>query len=225
MSSKMNRQLVRSSVFVILGIGVWLAISDNAAHGRPSFGGNCANCHSNVQEGLMQVTDEDTILDLGTQLDGSTPGPLKTFNASPGETVSLSMEVLNGSPDYALELQGLETGGQQNDQANKLVWTEANDPGNVWTERGNPPYFTKDNNGGGIAWGGTPVTYSFDLQIDPSTPVDVYELEFAIATGAFSYEDENFYLNVVPVPEPSSVALIVLGIVGIGVLGRRRARR
>ena len=101
MSSNMNRQLIQSSAFIVLGIGVWLAVSDNAAFGRPSFGGSCANCHSNAQEGLMQVNNEDTTLDLGTQLDGNMRGPLKTFEASPGETVSLSMEVLNGSPDYA----------------------------------------------------------------------------------------------------------------------------
>lgn len=220
MSRGKKQEVVRWSILVALCLVCSLVICENAAQARPSFGASCSSCHGNVQDGLMQVTDEDKIVDLGTQLDGKTRGPLKTFEAAPGDTVTLSMEVLDGSPNYSVQLKRLETGGQQNDQANKLVWTEANDPTNVWSEWGDPPYFTKDENNDGIVWEGATVGFTFDLLIDPSTPVDLYDLEYAIATGAFGYQDEHFYLSVVP--EPTSIALMSLGLIGIGFVGRRR---
>ena len=202
MKQHMKRPVV--TVFRLAGLVavIYLASMSKVACAKPSFGANCANCHTNSQDGLMQVTDQDTVLDLGTQLDGNTRGPLKTFEASPGDTVSLAMDVLNGAPGYAVELKRLESGGQQNDLANKLVWTAANDASNRWVRRGDPPYFTKDNNNGAIAWTGSPVTYTFDLLIDPNTPLDVYDLDFAIATEEFAYDDEHFYLSVVPGPVP-----------------------
>ena len=226
MKKRVKRPMAMVTTLAGLVVGICVASVDNAAYARPSFGGSCANCHGNVQDGRMQVNNEDTTLDLGTQLDGNTRGPLKTFEASPGDTVTLSMEVVDGSPNFAVELKRLETGGQQNDQANKLVWSEANDASNPWSEWGDPPYFTKDNgSNGGITWSGSPTSYSFDLLIDPSTPLDVYDLEFAIATGGFAYDDEHFYLSVVPVPEPSTIALVLFGLVGVGILRRRRVPR
>ena len=154
----------------------------------------------------MEVTDEDSTDDLGTQLDGKTRGPLKTFVVDPGASgavVTLSMQVVDGSDEYAAQLKRLETGGQVNDQANLLSWSEANDGGNTWTrhENNDPgPYFTKDNgSNGGINWGGSPITYSFDLFVDPATPADFYDLEFALGgkEGGRWYQDEHFYLQVI----------------------------
>jgi hypothetical protein len=151
----------------------------------------------------MEVTGQDVLMDIGTQIDGNIRGPLKTFQAAPGKIVTLSVNVLDGNNTFAVQLKDFEKSGRLNDSANRLIWTEANGPGNVWTrqEMGNPPYFTKDNgNNGGISGAVTPATYSFDLLIESGTPLDVYELVFAVPGRRTSfgrvYQEERFYLEV-----------------------------
>ena len=118
------------------------------------------------------------------------------------------MDVLDGADVYAVELKLLEKGGVLNNASNKLVY----DPDPSWTKLGTAsvPYFIKDDgNDGGILWTGSTASYTFDLSVDASTPLDVYDLEFAVALSSGGeptrYEDEHFYLHVVDaVPEPAS---------------------
>jgi hypothetical protein len=151
----------------------------------------------------MEVTGEDSLTDLGTQLDGNVRGPLKTYRVAPGQVATLSVHVLDGNDKFAAQLKYFEKGGQLNDSGNRLGWSEANDPGNVWTrqEMGNPPYFTKDNgNNGGISGSVTPATYNFDVLVESGTPLDVYELVFAVPGVRSSlgrvYQEEHFYIEV-----------------------------
>ena len=180
----------------------------DVAEGRPSYATTrnnmCSACHTREVTGRMEVTGQDVLMDIGTQLDGNIRGPLKTFRAAPGKIVTLSVNVLDGNTMFAVQLKDFEKGGRLNDSANRLIWTEANGPGNVWTrqEMGNPPYFTKDNgNNGGISGSVTPATYTFDLLIESGTPLDVYELVFAVPGRRTSfgrvYQEERFYLEVV----------------------------
>ena len=57
-----------------------------------------------------------------------------------------------------------------------------------------PPYFATDPLGGE-----DPKTYSYELEVDASTPPDIYNLTFAVAgldgEGLY-YQEENFYLQV-----------------------------
>jgi hypothetical protein len=152
----------------------------------------------------MEVTGQEVLTDLGTQLDGNVRGPLKTFKAAPGKIVSLSVKVLDGNDKFAVQIKDFEKGGRLNDSSNKLIWSEANGPENVWTrhETGNPPYFTKDNgNNGGLSGDITPVTYKFDILIESGTPFDVYELVFAVPGTrpplGRVYQEERFYLEVI----------------------------
>lgn len=211
-----------------------LGMLAGSASAKPSFaitnGNSCRDsCHLSVETGRMQVTDADGVLDLGTQLDGKTRGELKLFQVDPGSMVTLSMQVLNGDAVFAVQLKRLETPGQLNDLANFMTWLDDNLQSNPWTrqEDTNPPYFTKDDgNNGGLPASEAGV-FSFDLFVDAATPPDVYDLEFAVAgkTGAedLFYQDEHFYLQVVPEPGVGASALTMLATLAFVSGARRRA--
>lgn len=176
---------------------------------------SCRVCHGtqgggrNPVLGLMDVTGV-RVVNLGTQLSGSVRGPVATFDAVPGNTVTISVDVvslanLTANPIYALQLKRLEFTGQQNSLTNVFGWSDANPPGSGWVQHNGTnasgvirPYFTKD-----LASGETG-NFTFDLGISTNTPVDFYDLEFAIAgvdgpPGARTlfYSDEHFYVAVV----------------------------
>ena len=205
----------------------------SAAHAKPSFGtfnGNSCSvggCHDTKPGGMMQVTPTGLTTDLGTQLNGNMRGPLTTYVVAPGDTVTLSVDVLNGADKYAVQLKRLETSGQSVSLTNFMVWSEDNAASNVWTrqETTNPPYFTKDAGGdNGIPWAGATISYIFDLFIDPTTPADYYDLEFAVGAllnDVKVYGDEHFYLRVVP--EPGTMLLMGLGLALVGYGHRKRS--
>ena len=71
---------------------------------------------------------------------------------------------------------------------------------------------------------GPTIPYIFDLFIDPTTPVDYYDLEFAVGAkldGVKVYQDEHFYLRVVP--EPGTMLLMGLGLALVGYGHRKRS--
>ena len=199
----------------------WATTNDNSCKG--------SGCHSELlsDPDRMDVIDADELVDLGTQLDGKQRGPLNTFWVDPGTTVTLSMEVLDGSDKFAVQLKRLEKPGQENDLSNFLIWMEDNLGGNVWTrqEVANPPYFTKDNgNNGGLPPEDAGV-FTFDLLVNADTPPDFYDLEFAVAgkEGGLWYEDEHFYLEVLPEPSPALLGVVALSAIA-GLRWVRRAR-
>ena len=231
MSSQRSLRVLASLFFgFVVGLG-WAG----GAAAKLSFaignGNSCKDngCHVNVETGRIQVIGTAGVLDIGTHLDGTVRGGLQLFQIEPGNTVTMSVEVLNGAPVFALQLKRLETSGQLNDLANFMTWLEDNLAGNTWTrqEVSNPPYFTKDNgNDGGIPASEAGV-FSFDLFVDAATPPDVYDLEFAIAGKLGSeelyYQDEHFYLEVVPEPAVGGSALAVFAALGAVAGARRRA--
>jgi hypothetical protein len=181
-----------------------------SAQAKPAWatsnGNSCRDgCHENVLSGRMEVTGQDTMLDLGTQLDGKVRGSLKTFIVEAGNTVTLMVDVLNGTEKFAVQLKRLEKSGQEVSLDNFLVWLENNTPENPWTrqEVTNPPYFTKDDGANGGLPAGEAGVFTFDLFVASGTPPDVYDLEFAVAgrsSGDGWYQDEHFYLEVLGPP-------------------------
>ncbi len=178
----------------------------------------CSNCHTRPVTDRMRVTGEDLQLTLllpvppptGTGRSrggGPLPPPepmlgpaLKTFRVAPGNTVTLSIEVLNGSDRFAVQIKNFDNGAKKNSPDNMLFWIADN----AWTrhQRGNQqPYFTKNAPGdNGIPNSVTPITYHFDLFVDVDTPLDVYELTFATVGRSQAlnrwYQEEKFYLEV-----------------------------
>lgn len=221
----------RSLVLAGLGVSVALGLGPvGVASAKPpwavSNGNSCRdNCHVNVETGRLQVLGQNGVLDLGIQLDGKVRGALQLFQVLPGGTATLSMEVLNGDALFAVQLKRLEKPGQMNDLANFMTWAENNLPGNPWTQRGaTNPYFTKDDGSGGGLAAALAGIFNFNLFIDPATPPDVYDLEFAVAGLTTDdqqfYQDQHFYVEVIP--EPATLALVGLGLAGLAATGRRR---
>jgi len=172
-----------------------------SAHAKSGWGINCATCHA-PSTGRISVTGHDTTLDLGTQLDGQKPGALKTFVASPGETVALSVDVGDGGGKYALQLIGLDKGGQQNSASNKLGYTADS----AWTRYDiGGLYYTLSGTSNGI--------HTFNLTINADTPPDVYELIFAIGlkSGGQWYQQEHFYVQVVDNTPPPPTEVVISG--------------
>jgi hypothetical protein len=147
------------------------------------------------------------VVDLGRELSGSVRGPLATWDVVPGNTVTVSMDVvslasLSANPRYSLQFKRLEVGAQKYSLNNFLVWSNANPAESGWVKYGETkPYFCKD-----LASGETG-NFTFDLHVGESTPVDFYNLEFAVGgidddplnpTGPkrLWYTDEHFYVAV-----------------------------
>jgi hypothetical protein len=174
---------------------------------RPSYaagrGNDCSACHNVAVTGRMEVTGEDSLRDLGTQLDGKRRGPLKTFKAFPGQVLTLAIRVLDGSNRFAVQIKDFEKPAQRSDANHRLTWSPANGAANVWTrhEVTNPPYFTKDNGAnGGLMGSIAPITYTFEVLVASDTPLDVYELVFAVPgrrNGQGVYQEEHFYIEVI----------------------------
>lgn len=221
--------LILASVFVPFAFGLGSA---RVANARPSFatdtGNSCSSCHTTPESGRLQIDGTDGVLDLGAQLDGAVRGALQLFQADAGSTVTLSMQVLSWDGVFAVQLKRLEKSGQLNSLTNFMTWLEDNIPSNIWTlqEVSNPPYYTKDNGSNGGLPASSAGPFSFDLFIDPATQPDVYDLEFAIAgrntNDDLVYQDQHFYLEVVPEPVAGAAALAMLASLGAVHASRRR---
>ena len=186
-------------------------------------GNSCKVCHGpppapgtgGIRAGALAVIGQKT-LDLGTQLNGKTRGALQTFTVTAGESVDLIVDVLDGSDLYAVELKRLETGGQKNDETNLLSAGAGYVPDVDWVGQGPLPATYYTSVAGSTAWGGVTTRYTFTLSVDPATPPDVYDLEFAVAGRQLDaggrlkvYSDEHFYLEVLPTPVPDPLAVDV----------------
>jgi len=174
----------------------------------PGSGANCAQCHGTPETGRMAPSGADGVTDLGS-------GDTATYNVEPGGVVTLSADVAGGNGTAALALVGMDSAtGLVNSGANTLTWSPSDTTG--WSSQQGGSYYTTDATAAG--------TYSIDLLIDAATPADYYELAFTLAgnDGMWSQTDP-IYLNVGVVPEPSTYALIGLGLAGLA--GRRWLKR
>jgi hypothetical protein len=166
---------------------------------EPAWGGNCLSCHGLLQTGVIQVFGENTISDPDESATGAPDrGPLKVFRTYRGMVKSLTATVQSLVPDdmYAVEVKrlrfpGVVSGGQLAYGAD-CDWPE-------WGET--PSYYTEPE----IAhrWPAGPTTFSYDIEVEPTTAYDYYDLVFAVAgkfndTASLFYNEEHFYLQVIP---------------------------
>lgn len=160
---------------------------------------SCASCHSSIRTDRMRVTPQVLMIDLGTQLDGSTLGTLNTFPTEPGSTVVLSMDVLNGSGDWSAQLKQMEKGGQEIALTNNLTWSQSGNPG--WSSYGSStPYLATS-----VRKNTAAETLTVSFTVDAATPADTYDLVFAIAgkSSGLYYQEEHFYLEVAAAGDPT----------------------
>ena len=196
------REVMKRKI-ILLAVSI-LALTNIVANlqARPSYAtsrnNNCFACHSAPITGALDVVEHDFLIDLGTL------GELKTFQAIPGKTLTIPVEILNVPSRFAVQIKDFEKPALLNNPANLLFWSEANDQTNIWThqEVNNPIYFTKDNgSNGGISNSVAPVKYEFDLFIDATTPLDIYKLVMTTAGPSSAqgrwYQEEHFYIEVI----------------------------
>lgn len=158
------------------------------------FGISCgrSGCHT-TNRNAMTVVDHDTNTDIGQ-------GSFKTYTASPGDTVSLSVNVTNGQNKYAVALTDMN-GSTIPDAFNTLIFT----PDPSWTDNTSltPPYYVSSPSG--HSWSGTITKRTFQMTLDPATPSGLVAMQFEIAgkNGGQWSQRETFYLNVLPsTPQP-----------------------
>lgn len=174
-------------------MGFLLTTFEEGTWAKPGYGVNCSRCHSNSRDGMV-IVDYDALTNLGD-------GDYKTFNVEAGKSVSLSLNVTDGHDKYAIVLKDLEKKGVQGNNTNSLAFTP--DPDWVDNSSMNPPYYVSTSSK--HEWSGGTRPYSFNLQVDNSTPADYYILRFEIAGkgGGLWSQEEIFYLHVLssaPVP-------------------------
>ncbi len=195
----------------------------------PNYSRNCSDCHTSAPPaaGTPEVVGFDGFADPIETTPGATDrGLLKVFTVSPGDTVDLSVRVDLGAAQgtvFAVELKrpevpGVVNGGQLSYLADANWFMQTG----VVDNNPSAPYYTIPELSGQLYV--QPEVFTFSMLVDPSTPPDFYDLEFAMAGQPdFFYGDEHFYLEVVP--EPGVCGLVLLGSSVLLWRRRRSARR
>ncbi len=223
---------MRKSLAVsMMALGLLLTLG-SVAQAKPSWGVSCKGCHGAGEvsrPGALEVTGEG-MLDLGAlNVPNPTRGLIPFFTVAPGGSVDLTMNVLDGSDVFAVEIKRFEKAGVLGPVDVDFLTGYGADAGWVAQDDGGTAYFTSTGDTGD-AWGGATVPHTFTLTVDANTPLNTYDLEYAVAglgdpdpglgrSGRF-YGDQHFYLQVVP--EPSTLAL--LGLAGLGLCFLKRQR-
>lgn len=184
---------------IMLGVLTLLGCQAQSAWAEPAWGVNCLSCHSQLQNGLIEIFGEDTTADPDESATGAPDrGLLKTFQALPTTTETLQAEVLGLSAydTYAVQLKrirysGVEVGARLNFNED-CAWPGWGAPATYYTE---PPI--------SYYWGEGPTTFAFEVEVEPDAPYeyDYYDLVFAVAgkyaaDGSLFYSEEHFYLEV-----------------------------
>lgn len=221
---------------LMLLVGCLVSGLERMACAFPDFGGSCKNCHGAAAGGsdranALTVLGEG-LRDLDAQRnDGNARGAIPFFTAQPGDTIGLTMNVLDGSDLYAVQLKRLEKAGILSPVANTNFLTGYT-PDGAWVPQAGPPvYYTSSS--GATVWPvngpSGPDPYIFALTIAMNTPLDTYDLEYAVAgrldgtSRRKFYGDQHFYLAVIP--EPGTFALLILGLAGVGLVAWRQRRQ
>jgi hypothetical protein len=158
-----------------------------SAYSLPTYGANCASCHSGAR-GTIAITGNDTTANPAEACGSPDRGTLKVFQVHQGATRSLTgtLSGLTSGTRYAGVMKGLDGTGVGSCGA----FTYTADPS--WASQGGY-YTTAIGN-----FSGTPA-FNFNLTVGPSTPPDFYDLILATAgvdgSGRF-YTESHLYVQV-----------------------------
>ncbi len=229
-----------SNIVPFVAILTMVAFCD-VVQARPGYGGNadsCKGCHGSGGQsnrpGALEVTGEG-LLNLD-DLNGtnSDRGDLQFFSVEPGGSIDLTMNVLDGTDVYAVQIKRFGEAGVLDPAGSNFLTGYADDSASTWyaLEPASGPADTFFTNipgfGTGTAWTGEPDDpYAFTLTLDANTQVDTYDLQYAVAgrTDGYVnfYEDQHFYVVVSEaIPEPSTLVLLGMASLGLCCLKRRR---
>ena len=210
--------LQRIALSLAAGFLMFAAVSPTQA--RPFFSSDCTQCHT-PESGHMEVVDFDDEIGLDARLDGGTSDPLKTYTVAPGDTVSLTVNVIDGANKYAVAVSGLDGTGVLNSISNVLDVV----PDPDWVSQGGGTYYTSSANG--TEWTGEATKWTFDLLVNDTTPEDFYAVELRVSgKGSQWTQGEEVYLQVASmIPEPATWVMLS-GLTAMCLMGlwRRRDR-
>jgi len=184
--------------FEMIPLAFLLALSMlRTASAEPAFGGNCLSCHDQLLTDALYVFGEETTADPDESGTGAQDrGILPVFQACRGGTESLLVEVAGLATDdtYAVQLKRLRFPGVVNDgdlaYTGDCSWPEWGEDANYYSD----PVIRH-------RWGTGPTTFTFDLDVEPASPDDYYDLVFTVAGkfkdgGGLFYAEQHFYLQV-----------------------------
>lgn len=193
-------------VVALLAVGL-----TRAAWAEPAWGRSCLACHDQWRHGALLVINEDGLADPDESATSAPDrGELKMFRAAPGELKTLYAEVtgLDEVDTYAVELRRLRHPGVEGD--GELVYQ----PDCNWAEWGTNAKFYTDPFIS-YKWGPGPTVFVFYIDVDPDTPIDYYDLVFAVAgkhgsDAELFYDEQHFYLRVAPAGDSNDDGVVDL---------------
>jgi hypothetical protein len=204
----MNRFLVSGAIAALAvaaagsaSAAVTFSFAPGAATPEPGYGIIDA---FNTNVGLSGVMGVDYLLDsasngLGAQPETSPPPPIPYLSVLGGHTVSLNFAAITGDPVYSFEFDWGSV-----DTFNTLtIHSSAGDTIVVPPAPGNGSWTSSNTNGLFKVWGTAGETFS----------------GITLSTTDNSFEVDSL---AVPVPEPASWAMLIIGFGAIGLAMRRR---
>lgn len=189
----------------LLGAVLVLLTAAGQAHARASYGEACSSCHSDQRQGTFELLGHAGEVDPAGGI-----GALKQYLARPGGTVDLSVAVTIGAEPgtgYGVAVvDAFATNGLPLSQGSSQ-----------WTLGGAYPvyYFV------GPVY--EDATHTFELRIPDTTAAGHYAFRVSVAGYANSstwWSGEDIYVSVVP--EAGSLAMMTLGLIGVGLVASRR---
>lgn len=160
-----------------LATGIFLCLALQPASAHVNSGVLCANCHGSARQAMALTAFQ------------STTGSIPVYTTTPGQKVSIGINVNNGGSEYGIALVGLEVAGKSN-SSHKLPLA----PDAAWTKRNG--YFSLGPKSGARVW-------TLQVNVPATTPPDTYivTLRAAGTGGGRWHEDESFQIEVSrPVP-------------------------
>ena len=194
---------IRLPLVVLVSIELLLSM-EQSAFALPTYGANCASCHTGGAQGTITITGNDTTANPTEACSVADQGVQSVFVVTQGSSRALTATLagLSTGTNYALVVKGFESDAVHN--CGVLAYSD--DP--AWNKRSTSPpvYYTQPLSTLFYTWPASS-TFSFNLVAGAGTPVDHYDLIFATAgmtpSGTLFYTQHHLYVQVVAPAVPT----------------------